>query len=216
MPKVYIVQGNKQISNMFTAYDWDITQNMLEADLVQFTGGSDITPALYNQQKHPRTHSYIGRDQKEKMFFQIAKKKGIPMAGICRGGQFLNVMSGGSMIQDCDGHTISYEHKAVDMISGESLMVTSTHHQMMQPPPENKDVVVFLCASESSRQEVMPSTESLLQSPIKTLDKIFIDIEGVFFKDTKCLCFQPHPEYGHASPELIKYYFGRIEQFLNL
>src|SRR3546814_3238996 len=46
-------------------------------------------------------------------YFAIARRMHKPMAGICRGGQFLNVMCGGSMIQHVEGHAIhgrSEEH----------------------------------------------------------------------------------------------------------
>lgn len=93
MPSVFIV-GHKDydITSMFLKQGWEISTNSEEADLLQFTGGEDVTPALYGEGKHPTTDNNPDRDAFESDVYHYYIDK--PKAGICRGGQFLNVMNG--------------------------------------------------------------------------------------------------------------------------
>src|SRR5574337_2129865 len=105
--KMYVVGGgHKQV---FTDMGFKVVDNPLKADIFQFMGGEDVSPELYNE---PNTHSYsnIHRDIEEMGYLTLAIKFGKPCVGICRGGQFLNVMCGGKMIQDISGHAIRGTH----------------------------------------------------------------------------------------------------------
>jgi gamma-glutamyl-gamma-aminobutyrate hydrolase PuuD len=110
-PKVFVVDSDVRITRMFMANNWLVVPSAKEADLIQFTGGADVSPMLYGEPKHPRTYCDPNRDQHEANIFWNNIDK--PKAGICRGGQFLNVMSGGSMWQDVDNHAIGGTHAAV-------------------------------------------------------------------------------------------------------
>src|SRR5438309_1359385 len=70
-------------------------------------------------------------DMYQSITFHRAKMIGKPMAGICRGSQFLNVMAGGRLCQHLDGHGSWHDMETSD---GRSFEVSSTHHQMMLPP----------------------------------------------------------------------------------
>jgi putative glutamine amidotransferase len=64
------------------------------------TGGTDLDPALYGEAPHPETQSY----QRDRDDFEIAVALGaierdMPVLGICRGMQVLNVAYGGSLLQ---------------------------------------------------------------------------------------------------------------------
>src|SRR5687768_16963203 len=83
---------------------WDTDFNYpTNLDLICFTGGEDVTPSLYGEVKHPLTYNNPERDKHEVEYFN--QFIGIPKVGICRGGQFLNVMSGGKLHQHILGHT---------------------------------------------------------------------------------------------------------------
>jgi len=64
---------------------------------VVFTGGADVSPFMYGEKKLSVTCNDEHRDEQEKLFFERYTK--VPKVGICRGGQFLNVMNGGKMWQ---------------------------------------------------------------------------------------------------------------------
>lgn len=191
MKKVFIIDGNGQYKNMFINQGWKLIDNLFEADLVQFTGGADVTPEIYGQ---PNTASGCDweRDLYEAGAFAIALRMGIPMAGICRGGQFLNVMSGGRMHQHVEGHAIYSGHKAKTK-DGREIHVSSTHHQIMDPHPTKS--VVLLTANE----KVFPNVEQ---------------VEAVYYKHTNCLCYQPHPEFFAKGNECQEFYFELIHNLL--
>lgn len=206
--KVYIVGGDNNYKTMFQFRGWAVTHKLSSASLIQFTGGEDITPSLYKEIKHPATNYNLMRDMRESILFNIAVKKNIPMAGICRGGQFLNVMNGGGMWQHVDGHAGVGCHKAVDMESGESFLATSTHHQMMKPTKEA--ILVTLAGESSQREKVGKQGTILILRGFR--DK---DIEVVYYDKHNSLCFQPHPEFK-GFPELTDRYFQYINKYLGI
>ena len=103
--------------------------------LVVFTGGSDVSPGLYsNNAPHPRTFSDLARDTEEITIYETALDNKIPMAGICRGAQFLCVMAGGKLVQDITGHQGTHDVLARYPNAGlKRIAVSSSHHQMQFP-----------------------------------------------------------------------------------
>jgi len=67
-----------------------------------FTGGHDVNPALYKQEKSERCGASCDeRDRMEAYIFREAVlNQNKPALGICRGIQFFNVLLGGSLYQD--------------------------------------------------------------------------------------------------------------------
>ncbi|MFD9594105.1 gamma-glutamyl-gamma-aminobutyrate hydrolase family protein [Kitasatospora sp. NPDC059973] len=69
-------------------------------DALVITGGPDIDPAYYGQPPHPLTEADSPeRDQWESALLRAALAAGMPLLGICRGMQVLNVVCGGSLVQ---------------------------------------------------------------------------------------------------------------------
>lgn len=187
--RVYIVGGHDtSFINMFHDFHWDVVDSIKHADMVQFTGGEDITPFLYDQAPHPRTHANMVRDKKEAIIFQVCLAQGKPMAGVCRGGQFLNVMCGGSMWQDVDNHS-GVDHVVFDTLYNRQYMASSTHHQQMIASPLG---LIIGTANVSRRRERMPRETG--KSPDINWHPNPKDVEVVFYEKQKCFCFQPHPE----------------------
>jgi putative glutamine amidotransferase len=67
-------------------------------------GGADLDPARYGQPPHPATEVEPGRDELESDAWQAARRRGLPVLGVCRGMQAINVFSGGALVQHVDGH----------------------------------------------------------------------------------------------------------------
>lgn len=202
MFKVFIVGGGHGgYSKMFIAAGWALARDVFDADLVQFTGGEDVTPALYGEAKHQYTGNSFERDLYEAGYFAIAQRMGKPMAGICRGGQFLNVMSGGCMYQHVGAHATGHGHVLVDLDSDRPINVSSTHHQMMRIGP---DGILVAVADEGGAKERMHN------GAVERDDGLEVDTEVVYYPTTKALCFQPHPEFFEPGHECFKYYFELI------
>ena len=65
------------------------------------TGGGDVDPALYGEERHPLTEdAEPGRDEFEIDLARRAVDADLPLLGICRGAQVLNVAAGGTLVQD--------------------------------------------------------------------------------------------------------------------
>jgi len=79
-----------------------LVEPLLDAlDGLILSGGSDVDPALFGAQPHPR----LGRVVRERDDFELALTRkalarDLPILAICRGQQVLNVAMGGTLIQD--------------------------------------------------------------------------------------------------------------------
>jgi len=204
-PAVYIVGSDGLIGSMYEANGWDVVAKMSEADLVQFTGGADVSPAMYGEAPHPRTYSESGRDVRERRLYAEVQELGLPCVGICRGGQFLNVMNGGSMYQHVDGHAIGGLHVMTDTQTGEKLLTTSTHHQMMRPA---EDGLVVATANEATFKENMDGDKVIVTDPVGMQNSD--DVEVVYYEGTNTLCHQGHPEYMEPEHESVVYFFNLL------
>lgn len=209
MRKVFIESSNSSYERMWQDFGYARVAAPTEADVIQFTGGEDVDPVFYDEQKHPTTHSNRERDFRCFRLFETATNKHIPMAGICRGGQFLNVANGGKMFQDVDHHAIRDTHDAVILDSGKHVQVTSTHHQMMRP---NRDSGIVLMIADphltTYKHCMMNGQEENLQNED--------DVESIYYPTTNSLCFQPHPEYCANNSECRDAYRYLLRNHLGL
>lgn len=204
--KVVVIGGGPQYVAMFNnQLGWECVSTIAEADIIQFTGGEDVSPVLYGEASHAKTYNNKDRDDRESKIFEqnIGKK---PMIGICRGGQFLNVMNGGRLYQHVDNHAIGHTHPVYSESFQKSYNVTSTHHQMMRTGKHG--FVEGFALGLSSIKESISETGALIAN---TKDKK--DVEVVWYDDTKCLCFQPHPEF-HGANETRDYYFALLNKLI--
>jgi putative glutamine amidotransferase len=70
-------------------------------DGVLLTGGGDIDPVLYGEERHPTVDdAEPGRDEFELDLARRAMESDMPLLAICRGAQVLNVAAGGTLVQD--------------------------------------------------------------------------------------------------------------------
>lgn len=70
------------------------------ADGIVIGGGDDIAPTLYGSEVMLEARLDPTRDALEKWIVEAALDGGIPLLGVCRGAQMLNVVSGGTLDQD--------------------------------------------------------------------------------------------------------------------
>jgi len=77
---------------------WDAMDGLL------LSGGTDIDPARYGRPDHGSTSIEPDRDELEAEAWAAAAERALPVLGVCRGLQAINVFSGGTLIQHVDGH----------------------------------------------------------------------------------------------------------------
>lgn len=172
-----------------------------EVGLVVFTGGDDVTPALYGAVADPRTCNSIKRDKIEVAVFEQAQKYDIPKVGICRGAQFLCVMAGGKLVQDLSGHYSP--HHLRYCIKGGSVVtspeaVSSSHHQNQHPfnlPHEEYQVLAW---SDEAR-----STHYSFGDHAVTADQanpsLCMEVDCCYYPKIRALAMQYHPEWMEES-----------------
>jgi putative glutamine amidotransferase len=81
-------------------------QVLAQADGLLVTGGADIDPKHYGQSPQPgvKLGLHPARDEMELPILRAALEQDIPVLGICRGMQALNVAMGGMLVQHMEGH----------------------------------------------------------------------------------------------------------------
>ncbi len=111
-----------------------------EVDGLLLVGGWDVDPPLYGQDPDPQVADTLEidreRDDLELAVIDVAQTRDLPVLGICRGIQVLNVALGGTLVQDLSLWGIS----------------PPTHQQRAQnPPPEEWEPVHTVQVEEESR-----------------------------------------------------------------
>ncbi len=111
-------------------------------------GGNDIDPSFYGAERHPETRGTVPeRDRVELALTLRAVERDLPVLGICRGMQLLNVAFGGTLLQHLPDEVGHAEHRinpgsfdgsehdvrlAPDSLAarsaGEELHSTKSHH----------------------------------------------------------------------------------------
>ena len=124
-------------------------------DGLLLSGGVDVDPLFYGEEPRPGLGRIdVAKDRVETSLIAKAIEIGLPILGICRGIQMLNVAAGGTLYQDistsCDGALKhrqeapgSYATHAIEIQEGSRLLeilghptirVNSFHHQAVREP----------------------------------------------------------------------------------
>ena len=145
-------------------------------DGLLLSGGSDLDPCYYGEEPVPELGITIPeRDAFEMELVGMALRRGMPIFGICRGMQVLNVALGGTLYQDLPSqwdqdllkhrqdtpkwqptHEVTVEHGSyiAEVMERESVKVNSYHHQGI------KDLADGLVATGYSTDGVIEAVEA--------------------------------------------------------
>ena len=163
------------------------------------TGGADMDPARYGRPNQGSVDIEPDRDTLEAEAWAAASARGVPILGVCRGFQAINVFSGGTLLQHVDGHIGSgwghgpaREH-ALRLVPGSRLArilsptrpgaattVNSYHHQAVR----SSDLATGLVAN------------AWAGSPAGELVEGFEAADGRFVLGVQC-----HPERTDSTPD---------------
>ncbi len=147
-------------------------------DGLLLTGGDDVSPELYGEEPIKEVNGMaVYKDKCEKGLFKRAYERKMPILGICRGNQFINVALGGKLYQDINaqvpgsyGHSpksfthdelyhlvnISKGTRLHEIMGEDTLRVNSFHHQAIKTTGEN---LVVAALSKDNIIEAVESTE---------------------------------------------------------
>jgi putative glutamine amidotransferase len=114
-------------------------------DGLVISGGADVDPALYHESMAGARDLDPDRDQLDTDAYRAAQDRSLPVLGVCRGLQAINVLSGGSLLQHLDGHetrpypAVPAEQHPIQIVGGtrlasivggaDALLVNTYHHQ---------------------------------------------------------------------------------------
>jgi len=135
--------------NMYTVCDDSIAYYLSMADGIIISGGPDVNPGLYGKASETDRCENIDnrRDTLELSMIRYAMENDIPLLGICRGHQILNVANKGSLIIDIPSdydttiiHRKGGDHMVriiegtllSDLLVPDSGLVNSSHHQAVE------------------------------------------------------------------------------------
>ncbi len=213
--KILIVNGTsyaEAIVNLKEVADFEtdlqvFMKNPESFMLVMFTGGADVSPSLYGHTspKH-MCGANTARDLEEVSVFDLALNHNIPMIGICRGSQFLNVMCGGVLVHHLDNHGIGGYHTMLSNTSDQEFEVTSTHHQM-SIPGKNGHIVGWASPKLSS---VFIGDEDV------PFDYNGPEVEAICYPKHKVFAVQYHPEYMPKESAGYKWFNTGVLDLLKL
>jgi gamma-glutamyl-gamma-aminobutyrate hydrolase PuuD len=181
-------------------------ESVEDADIVLFTGGADISPALYEETPHRTTYAYPDEDVRDILVFREAVQLGVPMVGICRGAQFLHVANGGKLYQHVDGH--NSPHNIWIKQEMKSIRASSVHHQMCK---YNMGMQVLADSVDATFKWLNDKTCHTV-TQLRTLPSDY-DIEAYWYPETACIGFQGHPEYP-GFEDYTRWCLKMIEQHI--
>jgi putative glutamine amidotransferase len=174
-----------------------------DKDGLRLSRGAALDPALYGQEPHSKTAVEPGRDALELDAWRAARERNLPVLGICRGFQAINVFSGGSLLQDLDGHTSpaypapeAHSHPLrldpscrLALILGAAepaaeLEVNTYHHQAVRP------------------SDLAPGLRSAATSPHR--DGALVEALEAADPDQWIVGVQSHPERTEFTPPVFE------------
>lgn len=139
------------------ASEENLRQTLELVDGVIFSGGHDIAPIRYQEEPHQKLQEICPeRDAFDFLLYRLTKERKLPILGICRGFQLMNVSEGGKLYQDLSlketesfkhsqghgpsipTHTVSIEagSRLHEILGKEEIRVNSFHHQAVKSVSE--------------------------------------------------------------------------------
>ena len=136
-----------------------------QLDAIVLAPGRDIEPEHYGQERHPLlAPTEPRRDAFELELTRRALERGLPLLGICRGAQMLNVALGGTLAQD-----VSLLDRRAPQRSGMGALeggrggLSARGAHAGAPPPRDRDRAAGASSRRRSASRASRSTPSIIR-----------------------------------------------------
>ncbi|MGO3693915.1 gamma-glutamyl-gamma-aminobutyrate hydrolase family protein [Marinobacter sp.] len=104
-------------------------------DGLVLSGGTHVHPERYGQEPQVSARYDRARDTTDQLLLEQAEAVGIPVLGICRGAQFINIFHGGSLCQNVTPLRVNTRHRPLLLpMQTVRLVATSRLGQLMGTP----------------------------------------------------------------------------------
>lgn len=137
--------------------------SQLNIEGVILSGGGDISPSLYGDESSVSGSYSVEREKTEKILLEIAIEQNLPVLGICRGMEFLNVSFGGKLLSDISKninnglihdesrHNITLAEDVIIKALGTDIVDVNSFHRLgIRDKQLSKQLIPFARASDLS------------------------------------------------------------------
>lgn len=104
-------------------------------DGLVLSGGTHVHPERYNQEPQVTARYDRKRDATDQSLLEQAERIGIPVLGICRGAQFINVFHGGSLCQNVTPLRVNTRHRPLLLPLQTVRLVRPSRLGQLMPSP---------------------------------------------------------------------------------
>lgn len=197
--------------------DLAILEEMFSSlDGLLLTGGGDINPLFYQEEPLPALGNLSAlRDQYDLMLLKMAYDRQLPIFGICRGHQVINVFFGGTLYQDIYSQINSPLLKHQQTAEGNQ----GTHYVEVAPGSKLKEIlgqdkILVNTFHHESNKDIAPGFRNTALSS----DGILEASEPVSDTGPQILSVQWHPEKMAAANDpamvnLFQYFVGQAQLY---
>lgn len=197
--------------------DLAILEEMFSSlDGLLLTGGGDINPLFYQEEPLPALGNLSAlRDQYDLMLLKMAYDRQLPIFGICRGHQVINVFFGGTLYQDIYSQINSPLLKHQQTAEGNQ----GTHYVEVAPGSKLKEIlgqdkILVNTFHHESNKDIAPGFRNTALSS----DGILEASEPVSDTGPQILSVQWHPERMAAANDpamvnLFQYFVGQAQLY---
>lgn len=202
--------GGKPLLLQATCDTAAIDEMIASIDGLLLSGGVDIDPAYYGEPPHPMLGEVNAvRDTFEMALIERAVARRMPILGVCRGMQVLNVALGGSLWQDLPSQVPSVvAHKVSEP------RAAAAHDVYIEPGTKSAEVIGVTSLGVNSRhhqavKKIAPCLTATAWSP----DAVIEMLDG--YPDLPILAVQWHPEnFVAADPtnSMLRFFTSLVEQ----
>ncbi|MCZ2490700.1 gamma-glutamyl-gamma-aminobutyrate hydrolase family protein [Dellaglioa carnosa] len=188
----------------------DVSKYLDLVDGLLLTGGQDISPELYGQEPHPKLQELNPpRDEMEMALIKDANSRNMPILGICRGLQILNVAFGGTLYQDLS----EYPDWKVRHLQDPTLPEYATHSISIEPNSYLSEVYGQNYRVNTYHHQAINQLGESLVAIAESPDGL---VEGLVSDDNRILAVQWHPEMSFTRNQsdlaIFKWLINKIEK----
>ncbi|MGB9665037.1 MAG: gamma-glutamyl-gamma-aminobutyrate hydrolase family protein [Ignavibacteria bacterium] len=157
----------------------NLPEDLVKCSGLLLPGGVDIDPENYFQKNEGLSkindESKV-RDRFERELIDVALKNKLPILGICRGFQLVNIHLGGTLFQDIKNHRnsegeedlihkvkVNQESKLFEIVNSDEGFVNSSHHQAID---KISDELIATAYSDDGIVEALEWKDKSNKSPL--------------------------------------------------